>query len=157
LPEQGNYAPQVHKAQEVIFPTLVGTTRRQKLPSQANRRFTFQGLLQRLSLRPSWDFGFSTPPSVRGDHLDTLALKLRVERVRVVRPVCAINSFGFSPMDLDTKACSTSVTSCGEALVTLTARGRPELSATAMSFVPLPRLVVPTAPLPFSPVRTYCL
>ena len=40
---------------------------------------------------------------------------------------------------------STNFTSCGEAELVWTARGRPEPSATAMSFVPLPRLVFPTA------------
>ena len=43
----------------------------------------------------------------------------------------------------------TRVTSCGEALEVWMARGRPARSATAMSFVPLPRLVLPTARPPF--------
>ena len=40
--------------------------------------------------------------------------------------------------------------SCGEALCTLTARGRLWPSATATILVPLPRLVGPTAKPPFS-------
>jgi hypothetical protein len=43
------------------------------------------------------------------------------------------------------RVASTRVTSCGEALSMWMAIGRPEQSATAMTFVPLPRLVFPTA------------
>jgi hypothetical protein len=46
---------------------------------------------------------------------------------------------------------STSVTSCGEALGSRAAIGRPAPSAIAMTLVPFPRVVFPTAKPPFSP------
>jgi hypothetical protein len=49
---------------------------------------------------------------------------------------------------------SASVTSAGEALSSRTPSGRPSLSTSTIHFVPLPRLVLPTASPPFSPERS---
>src|SRR5215213_1740225 len=48
----------------------------------------------------------------------------------------------FSSMDIDFRACSTSVTSCAELPATLKTKGRPEPPATT-SFTPSPRLELP--------------
>lgn len=48
---------------------------------------------------------------------------------------------------------SAKVTSCGEADVTQTPKGRPLPSASTTAFVPLPRFVLPTARPPFLPER----
>jgi hypothetical protein len=52
------------------------------------------------------------------------------------------------------RTASTSLHSAGEALSTVTARGRPSPEATATILVPLPRLVGPTAKPPFWRSRT---
>jgi hypothetical protein len=60
-----------------------------------------------------------------------------------------INLSGFASTNRFSSVSSTSRTSCGEALPTDMATGKPAPSATAMSFVPLPRLVFPTPGPPF--------
>src|SRR5271169_1888510 len=50
---------------------------------------------------------------------------------------------------------SASVTSPGEALSSRTPSGRPPPSTSTVHFVPLPRLVLPTAEPLFSPERSY--
>ena len=87
MPEQDNYAPQVHKAQEVIYPTLVTDDQTSEAPEPGEQALHLPAPLITPQLAPVLGLRFPTPPSVWGDHLDTLALKLRVERVRVVRPV----------------------------------------------------------------------
>ena len=64
-----------------------------------------------------------------------------------------ISKSGTSSINLFSSVCSTSLTSCGLALVTHTAIGRPAPSATAMSFEPLPRLVFPTPGPLFLPAQ----
>lgn len=68
--------------------------------------------------------------------------QLLVQRIAVKRS-------GSSAVNMVFKVGSTRVISCGEALLTDMATGRPERSATAMIFVPLPRLVFPTPWPPF--------
>jgi hypothetical protein len=85
---------------------------------------------------------------VRRDQLNACGGQFRIQRVRVIRLVA-----NQSLWSLIGEACDqsflTSRTSCGEAFSVWMARGRPERSATAMSFVPLPRLVFPTFAPPF--------
>jgi hypothetical protein len=85
--------------------------------------------------------GFRPVASVRCDQLDTVGRELVIEQIAVAGMIPG-KSFGESKGDGvgEQKPC--------------TASGRPAASAMAMSFVPLPRLVLPTlAPL-FSPPRT---
>jgi len=64
-----------------------------------------------------------------------------------------ISRAGSSSRKLPARVSSTSLVSCGKALSTVTARGKLVTAAMAMIFVPLPRLVGPTAKPPFSHSR----
>ena len=82
-----------------------------------------------------------------------------VDRSR--NPRSAITRFGFCrgrPFGLGTRTslsvASASVTSAGEALSSRTPNGTPSPSPSTIHFVPLPRLVLPTASPPFSPGRS---
>jgi hypothetical protein len=85
---------------------------------------------------------------VRSYHLDALLGQRLIQRVAVIsfipnQPLGLIRGKG-------PRVSWTRVTSCGEADAAWTETARPEPSATAMSFVPLPRLVFPT------PSPLYC-
>ena len=73
-----------------------------------------------------------------------------IERIAVVA-LSPIRRAGNRVRNDASSVASTSVTSCGEALATWTARGRPWPSQIAMILLPLPRRVGPTAEPLFSP------
>jgi len=75
---------------------------------------------------------------VRCDHLDAFLPELGVERIGV------INRLGLFGAKQALIVSSTRVASCGGALAACTEIETPEPSTTAMSFVPLPRLVFST-------------
>ncbi len=89
---------------------------------------------------------------MRGDQLDALLFQLGIELVTVVGLISDQSSRVWAT-NLPWTVSGTTVTSCGEADAMCTATGRPWRSATAMIFVPLPRLVFPTQSPLFSPPR----
>jgi len=91
--------------------------------------------------------------AVRGDHLDTLLGERFVEQFGVVGLV-PDQPFGLLGDEPAVQYIPTRVTSCWLALVAYTETGRLEQSASAVSFLPLPRLVFPTARPPFWRPRT---
>lgn len=96
--------------------------------------------------------GSYTVGLMRGNNGDSLLCHLGIELVAVVGlvPDQSLRGIGEKPA-LDSTL--DKVTSCGEADATCMATGRPWRSATAMIFVPLPRLVFPTQSPLFSPLR----
>lgn len=86
--------------------------------------------------------------SVGREHCNAVFIHLRVERIRAVGLV-ADEPFGEFVEEASGQNASASRHSAGEALSTDTARGRPSPEAIATILVPLPRLVGPTAKLPF--------
>ena len=85
------------------------------------------------------------------DHLDTVVLhQALVQAVAVVGAV-ADQPFREVGEESFVESASTSLVSCGEALATYTARGRPWPSLIAMILLPLPRRVGPMAEPLFSP------
>ena len=88
---------------------------------------------------------------VRRNQLDAEAFaNLRIQRIAVVGAV-ANQAFGSFRKEAPLEGGSTSFVSCGEALATCTARGRPWPSLIAMILLPLPRRVGPTAEPLFLP------
>ena len=85
------------------------------------------------------------------DHLDPVGVaQVLIEPVAVVAAV-ADQPRGERVEEDAARVASTSVTSCGEALATWMARGRPWPSLIAMILLPLPRRVGPMAEPLFSP------
>lgn len=110
-------------------------------------RSTFHLCLYRRSTRPSCVFGrvrqLSLCGAISSMPWSTASLKSSGSLSYALSP---IRRSGFSSATKHSETvCSTRVTSCGEAAATCTATGRPLPSATAMIFVPLPRLVAPTS------------
>jgi hypothetical protein len=98
--------------------------------------------------------------SIRHDQLDAAAAQSLTQRIGVV---AAIGNHAFRflrgrPFGGGTRTwasvVSASVTSLGEALSSRTPSGRPSPSTSTIHFVPLPRLVFPTADPLFSPGRS---
>ena len=79
------------------------------------------------------------------NHLDAQQLQSFTQRIRIVALV-PDQPAGEVVHEAGVKGGSDEVTSLSEAEAAHAERGRPERSATAMSFVPLPRLVGPTHP-----------
>jgi hypothetical protein len=89
--------------------------------------------------------------SMGRDQLDAIGGGQVVIEAVAIDPLSPINRVGSSRRNRAASVASTRVTSCGEALATWMARGRPWPSPIAMILLPLPRRVGPTAEPLFSP------
>ena len=97
--------------------------------------------------------------AVRHDQFNTTFLEPLTKRIRIIGR-SAITRWGLCrgrPLQRGTRTwssvASASVTSLGEALSSRTPSGIPLPSTSTIHFVPLPRLVLPIAEPPFSPVQ----
>ncbi len=88
---------------------------------------------------------------MRRNHLNVEFRQLCIERVRIIRLVANHLLRSLIGEPLANSFADKFDGRSGEAELVWTARGRPKRSATAMSFVPLPRLVAPTPKPLFSP------
>jgi hypothetical protein len=153
MPEQDNDAPELREAEVIVHPPLVAHHQPPGVREPSEQPLDLPAPLVAPELATVLGFPLLPVPTVRRYHHYAPFFESPIQRVRIVGPVFD-RPLGFLSGAARRERRSTRVTSCGEALAAFTARGRPEASAGAMSFVPLPRLVFPTDPPPFWRPRT---